>query len=147
MPWLKVLHIATLSLWCGALLYMPALIMAQARSATTNEAAPLDIGQGLPRAVYTLFATPMALLAIISGSLLFVGVLNPDDPTRDFPAWLLVKLLLVAGMVVCHALNGWLIQRSEQMQLKGLGIFGYGAMTLSAVLIVGVLWLVLATPL
>ena len=27
MPWLKLLHIAALVIWCGALLYLPALLL------------------------------------------------------------------------------------------------------------------------
>ncbi|WP_111656181.1 CopD family protein [Isoalcanivorax indicus] len=147
MPWIKILHIATLSLWCGALLYLPALIHSCGRVCQTGDATSPVLPRALPRSVYTLFATPVALLAIISGSLLFTGVVDPQADSPALPLWLLAKLLLVAGMVVCHALNGWLIQRHEAGDLRAMALLCHALMAVSALLIVGVLWLVLATPL
>ncbi|MCH8543572.1 MAG: CopD family protein [Alcanivorax sp.] len=155
MPWLKILHITTLAVWCGALLYLPALIAASARLTPQAEAADaaLPFSPGLARRFFTLVATPAALLAIVSGSLLFAGVLANGAPA--FPAWLLVKLLMVAGMVLCHAFCGWLIQRSESLPHgetgrgsgRGLAILCGLTAALSTLLILAVLYLVLAKPL
>ena len=147
MTWIKFLHIATLSLWCGALLYLPALVHSCGQARQAGTASTPTLPATLPRHVFTLFATPMALLAIISGSLLFTGVIDPRAEQPAVPVWLMAKLLLVAGMVVCHAFTGWLVQRHEAGQYQAMGMLCHGLMAFSAALIVGVLWLVLATPL
>ncbi|MBZ2188340.1 CopD family protein [Alcanivorax sp. JB21] len=163
MPWLKILHITTLGIWCGALLYLPALIAAcdRAQRGTQAADAALVTSPGLPRRFFTLVATPAALLAIISGSLLFAGVLDirvtsltQHDSLPSFPAWLLAKLLLVAGMVLCHAFCGWLIQRSELHAAdatagasRTLTLLCALTASLTTLLILLVLYLVLAKPL
>ena len=163
MPWLKILHITTLGIWCGALLYLPALIVAcdRARRGVQAVDAVLAASPGLPRRFFTLVATPAALLAIISGSLLFAGVLElratpstQHEGLPPFPAWLLVKLLLVVGMVFCHAFCGWLIQRSELHAAdatagasRTLPLLCALTASLTTLLILLVLYLVLAKPL
>lgn len=156
MPWLKILHITTLAVWCGALLYLPALIAASVRQdpqtdAATDAASSTALSRpGLTRQFFALVATPAALLAIVSGSLLFVSVVDFTQ-TLPFPAWLLLKLLMVAGMVICHAFCGWLIQRSETLPVgeTGRGLSTLCALTaaLSTLLVLAVLYLVLAKPL
>jgi uncharacterized membrane protein len=131
MPWLLVLHIAALLVWCGALLYLPALIAAGEPFAPAAEA--------LPRAFFTRLATPAALLTIASGTLLFLG-------RGVHGVWLMLKLSAVTLMVGCHVLLGVLILRLEddpRRQVAGL----CAALGLLAALAIGaVLWLVLARP-
>ena len=62
----------------------------------------------LTRTIFNLAATPAALLAIGSGTALFLR-------ESIFDAWLIVKLTTVAGMVLCHALCGVLILRIERV--------------------------------
>lgn len=136
MPLLKLLHFASLLCWCGALLYLPALI-----AAGTRRSEPLFYRDHahLTRTVFNLVATPAALIAIGSGSAIFL---------RDglVAGWLIVKLTTVAGMVLCHALCGVLVLRIERtpelsasIQCRILGVF-------IAVFITATLWLVLAKP-
>lgn len=152
MPWLKILHITTLAVWCGALLYLPALIAASVRQDPEADAAGATAlsRPGLTRQFFTLVATPAALLAIVSGSLLFIEIVDMTS-MPSFPAWLLIKLLMVAGMVICHAFCGWLIQRSESLPVgaTGRGLTTLCALTaaLSTLLVLAVLYLVLAKPL
>lgn len=136
MPLLKLLHLMALICWCGALLYLPALIAAGTRRSETLFYR--DHGH-LTRLVFTLIATPAALLAIGSGTALFL---------RDsiFDAWLIFKLTAVAGMVLCHALCGVLVLRIERTPQRTVGrecvLIGVALVALIAV----TLWLVLAKP-
>lgn len=135
--WILILHIAGLLVWCGALLYLPALIAAGA-SRTPHTAlgrAPV----ALNRMVFTAIATPAALFAIFTGSLLFLL-------DRNVGVWLILKLTAVAVMVICHALGGALILRHERDPHAALGAPCIVLGTLSTVLIGIVLWLVLAKP-
>ncbi|WP_296272470.1 CopD family protein [Pseudomonas sp. UBA6323] len=136
MPLLKLLHFMALIGWCGALLYLPAMIAAGTRS--SDDLFYRDHGQ-LTRTIFNLIATPAALLAIGSGTALFL---------RDsiFDAWLIAKLTTVAGMVLCHALCGVLILRIERVTDRALRRDCLLIGLLLAFLISATLWLVLAKP-
>jgi len=136
MPLLKLLHFMALIGWCGALLYLPAMIAAGTRS--SDELFYRDHAH-LTRMVFNLLATPAALLAIGSGTALFLR-------ESIFDPWLIVKLTTVAGMVLCHALCGVLILRIERAAEPALrrGCLLLGLLV--SALIAATLWLVLAKP-
>lgn len=136
MPMLKLLHFTALIAWCGTLLYLPALIAAGCRS---PQRAERPGHPQLNRTVFNLIATPAALVAIGSGTALFLR-----DGT--FGIWLVAKLTAVAVMVICHALCGLLILQCERQPRPALTIVcaALGGITLG--MIAATLWLVLAKP-
>ncbi|MCH8553346.1 MAG: CopD family protein [Natronospirillum sp.] len=137
MIWFLVLHIGAMLFWCAALLYLPLIIMGQVRQQhTLAEAAQGN--DGLPRFLFTHIATPAALAAIITGTLVFLLDRNAD-------AWLILKLTLVAGLVVCHTLTGLLVLRSETDRTR-LIPWCRASLVVQLVLMTGILWLVLAKP-
>ncbi len=105
MPWLLLLHITALLCWCAALIYLPALMIARARKpqVDTDIIAQKRL---MPRAIYTLVATPAALAAIMSGTLVFLayGIAQ---------AWLVIKLGLVTLLVFGHLLLAPIVVRAE----------------------------------
>ncbi|EWH03672.1 CopD family protein [Halomonas sp. BC04] len=137
MPWIKILHIATLLCWCGTLLYLPALLLASAKprvGSSFHAPAPVIL-----RFLFTHIATPFALVAIMSGTLLFiVGQLTGG--------WLVLKLAAVTGMVFCHVLCGGLIVRLEQARLRGMIPASVLVAAVAASLMLAVLILVLSKP-
>lgn len=136
MPLLKLLHFASLLCWCGTLLYLPALI-----AAGTKRSDPLFYRDHahLTRMVFNLVGTPAALIAIGSGTALFL---------RDgiMAGWLIVKLTTVAGMVLCHALCGVLVLRIERAPEQSVSTRCRFLGASIAALMVATLWLVLAKP-
>jgi uncharacterized membrane protein len=131
------LHITGLVVWCGALLYLPALIAAGPARA---QGAGRRRGAGsLNRMVFTAIATPAALFAIITGSLLFLF-------DRTLGVWLILKLTAVTGMVICHVLYGVLVLRQERNPRAPAAVPCMLLGALSTLLIGTVLWLVLAKP-
>ncbi|MDD1508395.1 CopD family protein [Pseudomonas sp. CNPSo 3701] len=136
MPLLKLLHFTALFAWCGTLLYLPALIAASCRA---SQPAERPGHPELNRRIFTLVATPAALVAIGSGTALFLR-----DGT--FGVWLVAKLTAVAVMVICHALCGLLILQCERQPRPALTIAcaALGGITLG--MIAATLWLVLAKP-
>ncbi|TBU71570.1 hypothetical protein DNK06_23720 [Pseudomonas daroniae] len=136
MPLLKLLHFTALIAWCGALLYLPALIAASCRSAQTAERPGHP---ELNRTIFNLVATPAAIVAIGSGTALFLR-----DGT--FGIWLVFKLSAVAVMVICHALCGLLILQCERhpRPILSVACAALGGITLG--MIAATLWLVLAKP-
>jgi len=131
------MHVAGLALWCGALLYLPALVAAGAARADDTA-----MGRGpaaLNRLVFTGFATPAALFTIVTGSALFLL-------DRNLGLWLILKLTAVTGMVICHVLCGVLILRHERNPQQPSPLICALLGAVSAGLIGAVLWLVLAKP-
>lgn len=105
MPWLKLLHIVAIASWCGLLLYLPALVVTN--SHLRNWHGPELDGHVFARYLFTHGATPAALVAIFTGTLLFV-----KDVTTD--GWMVLKLFSVAGLVLCHVACGFLVLRAEE---------------------------------
>ena len=136
MPLLKLLHFAALLCWCGTLLYLPALIAAGTRR---SEAMLFRDHAHLTRMVFTLISTPAALVAIGSGTALFLR----DD---ILAGWLIIKLSAVSGMVICHALCGVLLLRMEREPERRIGIQCAIIGVATAGFIAATLWLVLAKP-
>lgn len=135
--WVLSLHIAGLVIWCGALLYLPALI---AGGASRADDAALGRGPAwLNRMFFTAIATPAALFAIVTGSILLVF-------DRTLGVWLILKLTAVSGMVLCHVLYGVLILRHERDPHAPSALLCILLATVSTVLIGSALWLVLAKP-
>lgn len=130
MPWLKLLHIAAVTLWCGALLYLPALVSAAA--AGPGVAQPL-------RAVYIAVATPAALVAIASGTWIFAAH-GPLEP------WLVFKLALVSLLVLGHGVCGVLVLRSGRGEHTGLPTAAALVMATTLLSLVGIAALVLRKP-
>lgn len=137
LAWLLAMHIAALASWCGALLYLPALIA----SGTLRERdTSFQLGPAaLNRLVFTRIATPAALFAIITGSALFLF-------DRNLGVWLILKLTAVSGMTICHVLLGALILRQERNPDRAYAAPCAALGAISMLLIGSTLWLVLAKP-
>lgn len=137
MPWLKLLHISAVIVWCGALLYLPMAVVACA--AAVPGAAPEPMRQRLLRLLFTGVATPAALLAIFSGTALFVV-------HEVLAVWLMVKLGVVGLLVLGHGACGLLVLRAERAQFRftrgaAWAIWGSTLLWLAAIA-----WLVLRKP-
>ena len=138
MLWLLLLHIITLTLWCAALVYLPVLIagIANGRAGLPGSGRRCD---SIARFMFTHVATPMALLAIVSGTLVFLL-------SRIVEIWLVVKLTLVAGLVVGHALAGVLVLRAEEEDGGPVHPWWWMLQIALCGLIGAILWIVLAKP-
>ena len=128
MPWLKLLHLAAVVVWCGALPYL-ALALATAGEPPRR---------ALPRALFTTLATPAALVAIASGTAIFVV----DGPTAG---WLVAKLALVALLVAGHAAAGALLLRVER-DGRARPLAGGLLLAWTLLALLAIAWIVLAKP-
>lgn len=135
--WILGLHIGGLLVWCGALLYFPALIATGGSHA--QDAPPRHGAASLNRVVFTTIATPAALFAIVTGTLLFLF-------DRSLGIWLIFKLTAVTGMVICHVLYGVLILQQERNPRAPVLVPCLTLGSLVIVLVGAVLWQVLAKP-
>lgn len=138
MPWLKILHIVALISWCGTLLYLPAMI-AQAARLTAGPATFADDAPFMPRFLYTSVATPAAVVAIISGTLLFL--LNSIAS-----GWLVLKLLAVAVMIAAHGACALLLVRLEKGHYGGVRPMALVTGLIAGLSMLAVVGLVLTKP-
>ena len=133
MLWLLLLHIAAVICWCGSLLYLPAL-MTGVYSDSEEQSHP-----ALTLKVFSSLATPAALVAIASGTGLFLtgGIID---------RWLILKLTLVVILVMCHALTGWILIRTEQAPDKNFTLPCVAIGITAAISIPAIVWIVLTKP-
>lgn len=138
MLWILVLHISALLFWCAALLYLPALI-AGMHTRQIEISEPYHQYGSIARFVFTHIATPAALLAIMSGTI--VLLLN-----RTAELWLIIKLTLVVGLVVGHTLVGLLLLHTQERSSKPVRLWCWSLSAVLGILITAILWVVLAKP-
>lgn len=101
MIWVKVIHIAAISLWSAGLICLPALYLQRAH--VTDEKS-LHRLQALVRFLYVGAMSPAAFLGIATGTaLIFLR--------QTWAPWFGVKLLFVGIMTVIHILAGIVIIR------------------------------------
>ncbi|WP_439520885.1 CopD family protein [Hydrogenophaga sp.] len=136
MPWLKLLHMGAVIVWCGALLYLPWMLASAAVPATSASPA---LPRRWPRQVYIGLATPAALLAIAAGTLIF-ALQGPLAP------WLMFKLAFVGLLVLGHGACGLLVLRTERGELGGLRQASRFILVLLVACLLAVAWLVLRKP-
>ena len=137
MLWILVLHISALLFWCAALLYLPALI-AGMHTRQIEISEPYHQYGSIARFVFTHIATPAALLAIMSGTI--VLLLH-----RTAELWLIIKLTLVV-LVVGHTLVGLLLLHTQERSSKPVRLWCWSLSAVLCVLIAAILWVVLAKP-
>lgn len=138
MLWVLVLHVIALLFWSAALLYLPAW-MAGADARHTEIAGTPERHTRVARVLCTHVATPAALLAILSGTAIFL--LN-----ATVEVWLIAKLTLVTGLVVCHVLMGLLILRAESGSQRPVRLWCWLLSIVLCVLMTAIVWVVLAKP-
>ena len=137
MPWLLSLHILALVLWAAAFLYLPALLRQQCQQASLQGHVPMHPSIG--RAFYTLAATPVALLAIIFGTLTF-------SVHQTVGVWLILKLSLVVVLAALHAGMGLLVLRAERGETRHLHALSWSFQLVGVLVMLLILYLVLAKP-
>lgn len=128
--WVKLVHIAAVSVWAGGLMALPLLMAATPARAGHTPPAPAAL-----RHFYIGWLSPAAFVAIISGGVLVgLGSIHSD--------WFAAKLLLVMLFALVHILVARRLAEGDghrRLLLRAI------AATAGAIAL-GVLWLVLAKP-
>jgi protoporphyrinogen IX oxidase len=140
MLWVLVLHIVAVLFWAAGLLYLPLLLAAAGAGTGRATLARLpEHHDSVGRFVFTHIATPAALLAIITGTGVFL-----IDRTVEF--WLIVKLTVVAALVLAHVMAGLLVLRVEGADTEPRRVGLFALVGVLALLMVTIVWIVLAKP-
>ncbi len=136
MLWLLLLHISAVVCWCSSLLYLPALIADTSAQKKTTEQRH---NQVVTLKIFRLLATPAALIAIATGTTIFIIGSIADH-------WLILKLTLIVALVLCHAICGWTILNLQKISQKILKRTCTLLSVVSALLIPSIIWVVLTKP-
>jgi protoporphyrinogen IX oxidase len=136
MLWLKVLHIAGLTIWVAGLLYLPSMLIGHHKIKDQQDFARVRMAS---RFAYMGMVSPAAFVTVGAGSaLLFVAdALHP---------WMFAKLVAVGVLVIAHVQYGYVLthladqaQRAPELRVKLIA----AAVLLSSLIII---LLVLAKP-
>lgn len=134
--WLKFLHIAAIAVWMAGLVGLPGLFVQRKLVSDDDHLFQL---QRTVRFAYLRLVSPAAFLAVATGIILIFG-------RGVFEPWLSAKLALVGILVLLHTLTGLIINRLFD-DGESYPVWRFVAVTaLTAVLILGILYLVLAKP-
>ncbi|MDX1536180.1 hypothetical protein [Arsukibacterium sp.] len=135
MVWLLFLHIGGLVIWAAALTVLLLLMSRKNRDGLERNSD----GDILERLFFTRLASPAGLLAIVSGTVIFIV-------NRQLDSWLLLKLTLVTGLVVCHVIAGMLILYSTRSSAPSIAGKSASLLLLVLLLLITVIGLVLVKP-
>lgn len=139
MVWFLVLHIIALLIWAAALLYLPIMVGAYPDTPPDIDQKPRPY-DSVGRFLFTGIATPAALVAIMSGTAVFL--LN-----RTVDPWLIIKLTLVTALVMAHTLAGVLVLRAEQPgKRRHIRYLSLALLVILCLLMTATVWVVLAKP-
>lgn len=133
---LKVVHVAAISVWCAGLLCLPSLYI-QRRN--MNRTVDLHRLQAMVRFAYIVIVSPLAFVAVASGTVLVFT-------EQVFAPWFAMKLAFVGMMAFAHVLMGLVVIRLFR-EGEDYPIWRFALATvLTGGIITCVLWLVLAKP-
>jgi putative membrane protein len=99
MLWVKAFHIVFVVSWFAGLFYLPRIFVNHAMATESAEITRLKL---MEHKLYR-FMAPLAVLALISGTWLWLGY-------GFSGGWLHLKLLLVTGLVAYHLYCGRLVK-------------------------------------
>ncbi|OOG21015.1 hypothetical protein B1C78_16775 [Thioalkalivibrio denitrificans] len=138
MLWLLALHIIALLFWTAGLLYLPLLLAATGTRQVELVKVPRR-HDSVARFVFTHIATPAALLAILSGTAVFLV-------DRSMEYWLILKLTAVTLLVACHVAAGLLVLHAEDETKQPLTNTYRLLAGVLCLLMIAIVWIVLAKP-
>lgn len=135
-PIFKIIHIAAIMIWCGAIIALPLMLARHSPTVTPGDHA---IIRRATHSTYILWATPAAVVAVISGTwLIFLR--------EVFVPWFFGKLAIVAILVAVHAWIGHILTRVGEDPRNSRPPHPLLSLMTVSLPIVAILALVLAKP-
>lgn len=134
--WLKILHIASLVVWCAGLLVLPGLFK---RRPLGQEGPDLWRLQRFARATFVRVVSPAAFVAIGTGTALIFA-------REVFAPWFALKLLAVGMLAAVHVRAGYVIVGVFRPEGAYSGLERWFTHAATAATVTAILALVLAKP-
>ena len=111
--WIKALHIISVIAWMAGLLYLPRLFVYHVDAEPGSELS--ETLKIMERRLLKLIMNPAMLASFFFGAVLLLGLGEAAWST----AWIHVKLLLVAGLLVAHmAMGRWRREFAEDRNTR-----------------------------
>ena len=138
--WIKTLHIISVIAWMAGLLYLPRLFVYHVDAEPGSELS--ETLKIMERRLLKLIMNPAMLASFFLGILLLLGL----GQAAWSAAWLYVKLLLVAGLLVAHMTMGrWRREFAEDRNNRPRKFYRI-ANEVPTVLMVGIVIFVVVRP-
>jgi putative membrane protein len=96
--WVKVIHVLAIISWMAGLFYLPRLFVYHAENAVKTDLPPVFMV--MERRLLKAIMRPAAVVAVVTGA----ALIHLGNWDQTMPAWLWLKLVLVAGMIGFHGL-------------------------------------------
>ena len=138
--WLKVVHVLAVISWMAGLFYLPRLLVYHAENIDKNEITA--VFAVMERRLLKAIMRPAGLVSVLTGLwLIWAG--NWVGPV---PAWLWLKLVLVAGMLAFHGVLEMHVARFGLGEETHAGRYFRVINEVPTVLLVGIVVLVILKP-
>lgn len=138
--WVKVVHVLAVISWMAGLFYLPRLFVYHAENIEKKELPPVFLV--MERRLLKAIMRPAALVVVVSGALLIhLGAWD-----QSMPAWLWLKLLLVAAMLGFHGMLERHAARFRDGRETGTGRYFRMINEIPTVLLIGIVILVIVKP-
>jgi protoporphyrinogen IX oxidase len=135
-PYFKVVHIISLTVWCVGLLALPLML---ARHDPGNSRDQFLMIHHATHHTYIALITPAAVVAVISGTWLMLL-------RQTFEPWFYAKLVVITLLVTGHAWIGHILVEARRSHGKHRAVRPFVPLTLLLATMTAILFLVLGKP-
>lgn len=138
--WVKVVHVLAIISWMAGLFYLPRLFVYHAENEGKSGIAPVFMV--MERRLLKAIMRPAAVVAVVTGA----GLIHLGGWEQAMPAWLWVKLLLVACLIGFHGMLEIHAVRFREGREQHSGRYFRIINEVPTVLLVGIVILVIIKP-
>lgn len=138
--WVKVVHVLAVISWMAGLFYLPRLFVYHSENAAKSDLPPVFLV--MERRLLKAIMRPAAVVAVVSGA----ALIHLGGWDQTMPVWLLLKLLLVAGMIGFHGLLEVHAARFREGRESHPGRYFRIINEIPTLLLVGIVILVIIKP-
>lgn len=138
--WVKVIHVLAIISWMAGLFYLPRLFVYHAENAVKTDLPPVFMV--MERRLLKAIMRPAAVVAVVTGA----ALIHLGNWDQTMPAWLWLKLLLVAGMIGFHGLLEVHAARFRDGRETRSGRYFRIINEIPTVLLIGIVILVIIKP-
>jgi len=138
--WVKVVHVLAIISWMAGLFYLPRLFVYHAENEGKSGITPVFLV--MERRLLKAIMRPAAVVAVVTGA----GLIHLGGWDQAMPAWLWVKLLLVACLIGFHGMLEIHAVRFRTGRERHSGRYFRIINEVPTVLLVGIVILVIIKP-
>jgi putative membrane protein len=139
-PWLKVVHLLAVISWMAGLFYLPRLFVYHSENIAKSDI--VAVFSVMERRLLKAIMRPAGLVTVVTG----LWLIWSGGWLRPVPAWLWLKLALVAGMLVFHGVLEMHVGRFRDGRENGTSRYFRVINEVPTLLLIGIVVLVIVKP-